>query len=513
MIDSQEQVEAVLRGHAGVRDAAVVGNEDGTQVALVVADGSYLREIAGYQTAQSGSVAKWRKVYDLSQRTKEAEEAPVGFNTAGWASSYTREPIPAAEMAEWVDTTVADILRLKPRKVYEIGCGSGLLLMRIARACESYVGNDFAPAVLERLRAQLQSTSLASGAIRTEERTADDFSGVAAASVDTVILSSVIQYFPSREYLTTVLEGAAKILEPGGRIYVGDVRNLLLGPSFAGAVELFRAPEEITVDALRGLIQKRLIREQELLVSPAYFLGLRRQIPAIAEVEIRPLRGQAVNEMTQYRYQAILHVEEKRGIPTEVKFKHWPEHKWTAHEIGAMLRDRPKEILGVRRIANARIEKDMLAMRLLSTAGSSSSVGDLQRKMAECTVEGINPQELLDLERDNPGFRVFLSWAAGHADGSFDACFAPEHLIAQGARSSIQWPMPDESAAMYLTNHPSTKVQRKELARQLTEYCRERLPAELAPATIALVDGIPQRSGVDLDADGLLKVRSAAAWI
>ena len=46
-------------------------------------------------------------------------------------------------MREWVDVTVARIAALQPERVLEIGCGTGLLLYRLAPNCERYVGTDF----------------------------------------------------------------------------------------------------------------------------------------------------------------------------------------------------------------------------------------------------------------------------------------------------------------------------------------------------------------------------------
>ncbi len=60
----------------------------------------------------------------------------------GWNSSYTDDPIPLEEMVEWRSATVDRILALQPRRVLEIGAGSGLLLSQIAPHCEHYVGTD-----------------------------------------------------------------------------------------------------------------------------------------------------------------------------------------------------------------------------------------------------------------------------------------------------------------------------------------------------------------------------------
>jgi cyclopropane fatty-acyl-phospholipid synthase-like methyltransferase len=52
-------------------------------------------------------------------------------------------------MREWTANTVARILELRPRRVLEIGCGTGLLLFRIAPQCELYLGTDFSRVALD----------------------------------------------------------------------------------------------------------------------------------------------------------------------------------------------------------------------------------------------------------------------------------------------------------------------------------------------------------------------------
>ena len=51
----------------------------------------------------------------------------------GWNSSYTDDPIPLEEMVEWRSATVDRIMALQPRRVLEIGAGSGLVLSRSPR--------------------------------------------------------------------------------------------------------------------------------------------------------------------------------------------------------------------------------------------------------------------------------------------------------------------------------------------------------------------------------------------
>ena len=66
-------------------------------------------------------------------------------------------------------------------------------------------------------------------ALEGAHKAADDFSGFGAAMFDTVVMNSVVELFPSSEYLTEVIGKALDVVKPGGVIFVGDVRNLAPG--------------------------------------------------------------------------------------------------------------------------------------------------------------------------------------------------------------------------------------------------------------------------------------------
>jgi SAM-dependent methyltransferase len=99
-------------------------------------------------------------VFDEYSSRPSPHQDPT-FNTIGWNSSYTGRPIPEAEMQEWMESTVERILSLHPRRVLEIGCGTGLLLFRFAPRCTQYYGTDFSQAALRSLRDMKQWESCA----------------------------------------------------------------------------------------------------------------------------------------------------------------------------------------------------------------------------------------------------------------------------------------------------------------------------------------------------------------
>ncbi len=481
-------IENVLQMHPAVREAALVDDGCGGFVALVVPDDSYMDEVLGRGTAQSTVLGKWRKTFDLSQLAREAAATPVGFNTLGWNSSYTRGTFPVEDMHEWVENTVGEILQLSPKSVCEIGCGTGMLSIRIAPHCDNYVAVDFSPVVLDRLRQQLQSVPAVAARVELMQSRADNLDSLDQNRFDAVVINSVVQYFPNVAYLTKVLEGALRIVKPGGYIYVGDVRSLPLLQVFATSVELFQAPDELSAGDLRDRIHRRIERDQELVLSPAYFLSLRNWFPKLSRVDIHPVRGRADNEMTRFRYQAILHVDHGAQAPSDEKFLNWSDSKWNLDEIRSLLPQHQNHRIGIKCIANARIQKDLKALAILSDTDKAPTAGELRRELEQTVSEGIHPQSLFDLETEGLGFKVFLSFAACRHDGSYDACFIPDSEQQNRTLPAINWPQPTASEFVRFANAPGQFKMRTELISQLIEHCHQNLTQESVPREIILVD-------------------------
>jgi ubiquinone/menaquinone biosynthesis C-methylase UbiE len=504
-------ITKALEMHPGVREVAVVDDGSEYVTAFVLPDDSYLDEVLCRGASGATTVDKWRKASDLNLLTKDAGLAPIGFNTTGWNSSYTRQPIPVEHMREWVETTVEDILQLAPKTIYEIGCGTGMLLMRIAPHCERYVAVDVSPVALESLKKQLHAIPSLAEQIEIVKRGADNFDGIEDNSFDTVVLNSVSQYFPNASYLTRVLESAIRVARPGGHIYVGDIRSLPLLPAFASSVEIVQAADEAGVEELRNRIRRRIERDQELVVSPAYFLSLQNRFSKSLRAEIHPRSGRADNEMTRYRYNAILHLGHETETSCDDVFYDWEEHKWTLDEIRSMLLQHPTKRIGIKRIQNARIEKDLAALAVLRDTEVIDTAGKLRHRLGQYVEQGVHPQALIDLEAEILGFAVFLSWAACRPNGSFDAFFVPTVSLNSVSMLTIGWPKLEASALVQLTNAPGQRRLRDELTSQLIAHCRRNLPGDMLRLEVALVDVVPRRFDGDIDPLALLaSTRNAA---
>jgi amino acid adenylation domain-containing protein len=295
------EIESVLLRHPAVREAVVALRNDRLAAWVV-----------GHPETDAGEVSEhveqWQTLYDETYARSKAQDAT--FDIEGWNSSYTGQPIPAPEMREWVEGTVDRILALHPRKVVEVGCGTGLLLFRVAPKTERYLASDFSRMALEGIRRQLDGLPQ----VQLRQAEADDWTGVEPGEADLVVLNSVVQYFPGIDYLVRVLEGAVKAVRPGGTVFVGDVRSLPLLEAFAESVERFQAPPTRSEEEIQRRIRRRVVEEEELVVDPVFFQALAESVPGMAGVDLLAKQGRWDNELTRYRYDVVLHIG-SAGLP------------------------------------------------------------------------------------------------------------------------------------------------------------------------------------------------------
>ncbi|WP_282690169.1 hypothetical protein, partial [Streptomyces sp. CC216B] len=129
------EIEKTLTDHPDIAQAAVIVREDRPGdlrlVGYVVADsGGGVRD----EHVERDQLSEWQDLYDSVYTS--AGETDIGENFASWNSSYDGQPIPLEDMREWRDSTVDRIKTLHPRRVLEIGVGTGLLLAKIAPDCD-----------------------------------------------------------------------------------------------------------------------------------------------------------------------------------------------------------------------------------------------------------------------------------------------------------------------------------------------------------------------------------------
>ncbi|MFG2944240.1 non-ribosomal peptide synthase/polyketide synthase [Streptomyces adustus] len=487
------EVEAALAEHPAVARAAVLAQDD-RLVGYVVPHQDETRD----SDLEADHVGEWQDIYDALPITPE--EAGFGQNFVGWNSSYDASPIPVEQMREWRDATVARILALRPRRVLEVGVGTGLLLSQIAPHCESYWATDFSATAIDALTAQVAQQEDLAERVVLQTRPAHDTDGLPAGRFDTVVINSVVQYFPSADYLADVIEKLMRLLAPGGALFVGDVRNLRLLRPLATAVQLHRAGADGDLAAVRRAVEQAVRVEKELLVDPDFFTALRQQgadsgadIGAdIGAVAVEVKRGRHHNELTRYRYDVTLHKQPAVSVePLELAWGRDVAGLAELRELLGRPGTGPVRLTGV---PNSRVAREAELARAVWNA--DGTLAGLLERLHGPDDDGLPDPEDLHALGGELGCRVGLTWSA-------DAPEALDVLLVDGpAGAPVEAYRPVRPAGTplsSLTNRPTGSRGTGALLGELRDWLRGRLPDYLVPSAFVALEALPLTASGKLD--------------
>ncbi|WP_135451335.1 non-ribosomal peptide synthetase, partial [Mycobacterium sp. DL99] len=472
------------------------------QAAATVHHGTTGSHLIAYVTLEHASTAeqdaeivdRWHHMYDELYGAEVAAPA-FGMDFRGWNSSYTDDPIPLEEMAEWRAATVDRILAMQPRRMLEIGAGSGLMLSQIAPYCEHYVGTDVSAVAIDALARSLEQLQIGwRDRVQLLTQPAHVTGALPQGYFDTIILNSVIQYFPNAAYLAEVIDNAMDLLAPGGRLFLGDVRNRTLLGALQTGVALAGTTATSDADEIRQRVQRAVLGETELLLAPEFFTTLAADRPSVAGLGIEVKRGVADNELNRYRYDVTIH-----KTPAPVRSLATTEcWAWTEcaglRGLHEQLTSRRPVAVRVTEIPRAGLLGDVHVEHALADGLS------LADALAEAgAADAVVPEELHRLG-EATGYQVAVTWGA--QPGTLDAVFiipVDPHRQRTPALTDLYIPPDGAHHRGTHANDPRTNSKLTAVRQRLSAW----LPEYMVPTHIVVLDEFPLTPSGKLDRKAL----------
>jgi len=503
------EVENVLNQHPLVRNSLVIAKEisesDRRLIGYVVPNDEPEQSPETETEQGSQYIVHWEGIYDDLYRETPATDDPT-FNIIGWNSSYTGEPIPPVEMAEWLQATVSRILNLGGQQVLEIGCGTGMLLFKIAPTCNRYVGTDLSQSALDYVTQHLELAGN-QAEINLMHRMADNFEGFELNSFDLLFFNSVSQHFPTMDYLLDVMEKAVAVVAPGGHIFLGDVRCHPLLAAFHSSVQLYQSPDELTLKQWQQRVADKIAIEDQLVIDPAFFVDLKTHLPKISHVQVLLKRDNSVegnpsgyNELTKFRYDVIIYIGQQKA-PVQSEWLSWQEDNLSLEDIQHRLKTANNQVLCIKEIPNSRVTEDLKIAELAHQENQCTTVKEI-RELATTLVaqeKAVDPEDLCLLGEEY-SYTVHVSWSGSDRPGCYDIAFVPN---THPEKDCIGFPFslaekPIKPPNTY-ANHPYRPDISSSLVPKLKAYLEEKLPDYMVPSSLIAIPTFPLTNNGKID--------------
>jgi amino acid adenylation domain-containing protein len=225
------------------------------------------------------------------------------ISAGGWASIYTGEWLSREVMDAYGDNIRDKLLPYlnETTRVLEIGCSSGLSLVRIAPLVGFYYGTDISQRILDWTANEIAGRNWPH--VRLRRCPANETDRIEETEFDIVVINGVIRFFSGHNHLRDVLRKAIGRMARRGVMFLGNLWDDDHKDRLMYSLHAFGSAH-----GGRGHRTKFDLAD-DLFVSRDFLDDLRHEFPEIRAIECSAMRGTAVSELSEYGYDAILHVD------------------------------------------------------------------------------------------------------------------------------------------------------------------------------------------------------------